>query len=383
MRIISISLDQNIFNPHSAVFQRMQRYAVLFDEFHIICFTLEKYKAVAFQKNNLFLYPTNSKSRPRFFLDAYAIGEKIIQQRNFEKTSSIITTQDPFETAIVGYLLKKRFGLSLSIQDHGNFFESRFFRKESVPNLFRYYIGKILLKKSDSIRTVSLREKKYIEKQFSYPQDRIANIPIFTNWQKNADSKTKLDIKQKYPGFDFYILTLCRLEKVKNVPLLIAAFVKIHTKFPRVLLLIVGNGSQKKHLQKMIDKNNLQQNIIMEDWTEDTISFYKTADLFVLSSFSEGWGLTVIEAASSSCPIIMTDTGCAGEFIRNDINGWVTKINDIQDLTRAITDAMEDKKKRESFSEQAFRDLPMLPDEEATRQQLKQIWIKALPPTNL
>lgn len=133
----------------------------------------------------------------------------------------------------------------------------------------------------------------------------------------------------------------------------------------------------------MIDKNNLQQNIIMEDWTEDTISFYKTADLFVLSSFSEGWGLTVIEAASSSCPIIMTDTGCAGEFIRNDINGWVTKINDIQDLTRAITDAMEDKKKRESFSEQAFRDLPMLPDEEATRQQLKQIWIKALPPTNL
>ena len=87
MRIISISLDQNIFNPHSAVFQRMQQYAVLFDEFHIICFTLEKYKAVAFQKNNLFLYPTNSKSRLRFFLDAYAIGEKIIQQRNLERTS--------------------------------------------------------------------------------------------------------------------------------------------------------------------------------------------------------------------------------------------------------------------------------------------------------
>lgn len=383
MRIVSISLDRNVFNSHSVVFQRMRRYAVLLEEFHIICFTLEKDKAIALQEENLFLYPTNSKSRLHFFLDAYTIGKKIIQQRSLDRTSSIVTTQDPFETAIVGYLLKRKFGLSLNIQDHGNFFESRFFRKESILNLLRYRIGRILLKKSDSIRTVSLREKKYIESHFLYPEDRVANIPIFTNWRENSDSKPKIDIKQKYPGFDFYILTMCRLEKVKNIPLLIAAFAKIHKRFPRTLLLIVGNGSQKKRLEKMINREKLQGNVIMEDWTEDTISFYKTADLFVLSSFSEGWGLTVIEAASSLCPIIMTDTGCAGEFIRNGINGWITKTNDVQDLTRAIADAIENKERRKSFAKKAFQDLVILPDEEATRERLKKIWDRALPSKSL
>ena len=121
----------------------------------------------------------------------------------------------------------------------------------------------------------------------------------------------------------------------------------------------------------------------MEEWTEDAISYYKTVDLFVLSSFSEGWGLTVIEAASSLCPIIMTDTGCAREFIQDNVNGWVIKINNTEDMTYALNEAIGDKKKRISFAQQAFKNLSLLPNEKTTLQQLQQVWIKALPTTEL
>lgn len=373
MRVISISLDSNICKKDSAVFHRMKGYALLTEQMHIICFTLGN--TGEWQSNeNLFIYPTNSRTMLHFIFDAYRIGKIIIKKNNLTKESTIITSQDPFETGFCGYLLKKRFGFKLNIQDHGNFFESKYWKKESIFNFFRYFLGVFILKRSNTIRTVSSREKKYIEKKFNYNHGNIIACPIFTDWEKISQYEPKFNIKNKYPSFDFYILTICRLEKVKNIPLLINSFSLLVKEFPKILLLIVGNGSQEKNIARIIKQNNLQENIKMEKWTNDSASYYKTADLFALTSFSEGWGLTVVEAASCKCPIVMTNTGCANELIFDQENGWVVPINDPVSLARAIKEAIVDNKKRILFAKNAHDNLKILISEEETLNKIIKIW---------
>lgn len=373
MRIVSISLDKTIPERGSPTFQRMKTYASLVEEMHIVCLTLGE-TARPLQDGNLFVYPTNSKRLINFITDAYRIGKEVIEKNHLTRSDSIITTQDPFETGIPGYLLKRKFGLGLNIQDHGNVFESKYWRKESIFNFFRYFLGKFIIKNSNSIRTVSLREKEYLEKTTTLGPERIIHFPILTDWGKISEQSPKFNIKHQHPGFDFYILTVCRLEKVKNIPLLLNSFSIILKEFPKTLLVIVGKGSQKDILIKEITRKKLQKNVIIKEWTHDTTSYYKTADLFVLTSFSEGWGLTIIEATASRCPIIMTDTGCANEFIFNEKNGWVVKVNNEPALSEAMRDAIRHKDKRDSFSQTAFNDLKKLPNKEETLIKLKKSW---------
>lgn len=373
MRVISISLDKTIPEKGSPAFQRMKTYASLVEEMHIVCLTLGE-TARPLQDGNLFVYPTNSKRLINFIVDAYKIGKEIIERNNLTRNDSIITTQDPFETGIPGYLLKIKFNLNLNTQDHGNVFESKYWRKESIFNFFRYFLGKFLIKHSNTIRTVSLREKQYLEKNLLHSPEKIMHFPIFTDWEKISAQSPRFDIKHQHSGFDFYILTICRLEKVKNIPLLLSSFSAILEEFPKTLLIIVGKGSQKNAILSEIIRRNLQKNVVMKEWTDDTVSYYKTADLFVLTSFSEGWGLTIIEAAASHCPVIMTDTGCANEFIFNQKNGWVVKINDKPALTEAMKYAIKHEEMRAIFSQAAFNDLKSLPSKEETLKKLKKSW---------
>ena len=55
--------------------------------------------------------------------------------------------------------------------------------------------------------------------------------------------------------------------------------------------------------------------MVFEGWQENLISYYKTANLFLLSSNYEGYGMTLLEAAAAGCPIISTDVGIAGELL--------------------------------------------------------------------
>lgn len=379
MRVINISLDTKALDKNSAVFKRMLEYADLVDSLDIICYSPNKKYSVV-SENNLTIYPTNSLSKVTFIKDAYFLAKGIIQKKNLAPKETVITTQDPFETGLVGYLIKKKFQVGLNIQDHGGFFEAEyFFRRESILNLFRLPLGKFIIKKADSIRTVSMREKEYLIKNFQISPEKIFNFPIYTNWELIAKQPIHIDIKKKYPGFKNYIVTICRLEKVKNLPLLIESFELVLQEHPESLFLIVGKGTEEKKLKKLISIKKLNKNIIVEPWTDDPISYYKTADLLVISSNSEGWGLTAIEASASRCPVIMTDTGCAGEFIKDRKNGWIVPVNDKIKLTAVIKEALTSPEERKSIAQIAYQDLIQLPTQEKTLELLKSSWITALP----
>ena len=316
MRVLMISTDKNVFEEKSEVRQRMIEYGRLVDELHVIVFTKQQSQISNLKSKNfgnVFLYPTNSQNRLFYIFDAVKISKKI-------KNIDLITTQDPFETGLAGWRLARKFSLPLQIQVHTDFL-SPYFKKESFLNKLRVYLAKFLIKRASCVRVVSERIKKSLVANAcllarrGYTLYPIVVLPVFVDVEKIKNAPIKTDLRKKYSQFDFIILMASRFSKEKNISLAIDAMAEVVKHYPMAGLLIIGDGPQHEALKLQITNYKLQKNIVLENWTNDLSSYYKTADLFLLTSNYEGYGRTLIEAASVGCKIISSDVGVADEIL--------------------------------------------------------------------
>ena len=116
-----------------------------------------------------------------------------------------------------------------------------------------------------------------------------------------------------------------RLVEVKNLKFLISVF----NALPEFSLDIVGFGPLEKELKSIAGKN-----ITFHGAVDNAAlpSLYEEADVFILASFSETWGIVVEEALNNGLPVIVSDkVGCAEELV-NETNGLVFKSNDVNSL---------------------------------------------------
>lgn len=330
-----ISTDRRILEENSEARQRMVEYGNLAEELHIIVFSKQKFEIrnsksetkIKILNSDVFLYPTNSRNKLFYICDGIKIGKKILREQKTVGKECLITAQDAFETGFVGWRLAKRYGAHLQLQVHTDFLSS-YFGAESVLNKVRVLIGKFLIKRADSIRVVSGRIKSSILK-IGVPDKKIFVLPIFVDTRKIKDAPVKTDLHKKYSQFDFIILMASRFSKEKNIELAISAFKEILPKFPKTGLIIVGSGSEKQNYLLLIADCGLQNNVIMENWTDDIASYYKTVDLFLLTSNYEGYGRTLIEAAAAERKIISTDVGVAPEILEKENIFEVGSENDL------------------------------------------------------
>ena len=101
--------------------------------------------------------------------------------------------------------------------------------------------------------------------------------------------------------------------------------------------------AEEQKLKLLATRYSLLSNIVFEPWTDDLASYYKSADVFVLTSNYEGYGRTIIEAEAAGCPVIMTDVGIAGDVIKNGENGLIVPVGDVQALAEALRSVIEKK----------------------------------------
>lgn len=373
MKILSIGSDRGLFDERSAVRQRIIEYGSLVEELHIV--VLVRSSELKTQNfGNVFLYPTNSRSRWLYVFDAARMGKKIMSAPG----QWLITTQDPFESGLAGWLIGKKFNAPLQLQVHADFL-SPHFRAESFLNRIRVLLAKFLIPRADCIRAVSERIKNSLARftRYSLP---ITILPIFVDVKKIQETEIKISLREKYPQFNFIILMASRLTKEKNIGLAIEAMAEIVKKRPKTGLIIAGEGPELQNLKspacarpacrtgrasagRQISKLKID-NIKIEDWTDDLISYYKTADLFLLTSNYEGFGRTAVEAMAAGCPVIMTDVGLAGEFLINGESGLIVPVGDKEKLSEAILRLMENPELRADIAGKAGKKIASRPAKE-------------------
>jgi len=174
---------------------------------------------------------------------------------------------------------------------------------------------------------------------------------IDPNEWKNPNSEYLSDFVYSYniKDDDFLILNVARMDRMKSQDLLIKAFAKFNKKVKNGKLMLIGNGSftssssglksnkgkeWRNYLEKLAEELKIKDKIIFTGYlpTEKLYSAYKRADLFVLPSIIEGFGLTVIEAwLYEKCAIVSNNAGVA-ELISEDVNGLTFHPQNINDL---------------------------------------------------
>jgi len=160
---------------------------------------------------------------------------------------------------------------------------------------------------ADQIITVSEYSKKDIRDYYKIPSEKIR---VVLNGFDSVNYR-KLDSPASPLG-NPYILFIGRLEEKKNIPRLVNAFGKFKSKNPEdkhKLVLIGKRGFGFERVQKNIIENNLQTEVIFPGWIDDKDLpiWLNCADLFVFPSLFEGFGIPVLEAMASGCPVICSN----------------------------------------------------------------------------
>jgi len=349
-----ISSERRIFDEDSSVRQRFFNYGTLVKRLDIIVLNKDDNP---FRKtkigSSVHVYPTNSKNKFFYIVDALKIALKIKELKSKNKEGiDLVTAQDSYEIGFIAWIIAKKIKAKLELQIHTDLF-NKYFIRHSFANFLRSIIARFLLSKADHIRVVSKRIKRSLPK--SAQKKPITVIPIFTSSSLIQAIKPTFNLKEKYPQFKFIILMMSRLEEEKNIPLAISAMRSVVNIFPKTGLVIVGGGSQRKNLRKLARRRGLEENIIFKRWTDDPISYYKTADLFLLTSNYEGYGLSLVEAILSRCPILTTKVGIVGEVLSGN-NALLFDVGDEKSLSQNIKNAQQHPELLEELKEKAFKD---------------------------
>ena len=363
INVISIGSDRNLFIEGSAVRDRQIEYGRLFKELHIVVFTIEN---LFFPANlpakiqiapNVWVYSTQSFSKFLHIKQASKVAGRIIKDRKFLPENTVVTVQDPFESGLVGLRLKKAFGLGLQIQIHTDFL-SPYFVKQSLLNRLRVRMAKKVLAQADAVRAVNKKTIEGLSSVISLkPAVAPEVLPIFVDIKKIEALPINLNLKKRYPQFNFIILMASRLTKEKNISLGIETLQKLLKTHPRTGLLIVGSGPEQYNLKRRVEFLNLDKSVVFEPWQEDIYSYYKTADLFLLTSNYEGYGLTLIESVACHCPVVSTDVGIARELLIGDRASdpaFVCPIGDMTALFKSVSKIIEDPVTRELSVNEAY-----------------------------
>jgi len=151
------------------------------------------------------------------------------------------------------------------------------------------------------------------------------------------------------------IVNFCRLNKQKNIPLLLGAFEQLLREYPDYTLRIYGRGEEKENLIALVREKGLDRAVIFEDFAPDVHERIKDAAMFVCTSDFEGLSNSMLEAMAIGLPCVCTD--CAGGgarmMIRDHENGLLVPVGDIQAVYEGMKEIIENPSLAESLSARA------------------------------
>ncbi len=145
------------------------------------------------------------------------------------------------------------------------------------------------------------------------------------------------------------IVSVCRLTKQKNIPMLIEAFSRLPKEIKNQFLVeIYGEGPLKEELQALVDAKGLTQSVVFKGFSKNVHENIYKSKLYISTSDYEGISNSMLEALALGIPTICTDcpVGGARLAIRNNYNGVLVEVGNVDQLQNAMLHVLTD----ESFS---------------------------------
>ncbi len=128
------------------------------------------------------------------------------------------------------------------------------------------------------------------------------------------------------------IISLSRIDKNKNLPLLIRAVEKLNN--PQLKVLVAGDGPEFENIKSMVQEKQLESNFEFLGFVSDIdykIDILKKSKIFISCSKGEGFPVSLLEAMSCGCVPVVSNVGDCADIIKNDYNGYIYEDTDNED----------------------------------------------------
>lgn len=210
-------------------------------------------------------------------------------------------------------------------------------------------IKKKCLKKTDHTITVSDANKKLclqLYPEFKHKISTVHNgidLAAFEKRLRHFSTQHRDKLREQLfcaKPEDFVILSIAELHPRKGLKYLLEAYAEIQSKEPKTRLIIVGEGPERKTLEKIMKKLELTDRVLLIGRQEDIPHILASANLFVLASVKEAFGLVLLEAMAAQVPIVATEVGGIPEIVQNHKNGELVEAQNYHALAQTIREVM-------------------------------------------
>jgi len=326
---------------------------------HVTIITTKHPKGVEKEeRENLKIYYIGDRSlvcTQKFYKESARLFEYLHKKEHFD----IVHSQSG---AGRGYIMYARKTIPIVISYHGTAIDeirskinvlasnvSLSAKVKSVLSLPKYVKGHVLTfshpKQFDGAVATSNEQIKILKDVYKYPDDKIYTVfnGIDTETFQPSAHTT---LREKY-GLEKnkIILTVSKLQDQKGIQNIILALPRILREIKNAKLFIVGDGNYRADLERIVQKNNLEDKVIFTGTIpiQNLPEYFNTCDVFVNPTIRQnGYDLTILEAMACEKPVVVSSIGSVPTAIADGIDGILVPPGNIEKIANAVLHILQD-----------------------------------------
>lgn len=239
----------------------------------------------------------------------------------------------------------------LLFEEHGRFYPE-------VESPARALVNRVLIRKlthrfvavSSDIRDRLQRYEGLDARQIEVVYNGVAPAT-----RLGASERDSLRRELGFEAGDFVVGTVGRFDPIKNLPMLVASLEAAGAQVETLRGLLVGDGPAFAEMNALVQRGPMRDRIHLPGYRSDARKLAQCLDLFVLSSFSEGTSMALLEAMAAGVPVAVTAVGGNPEIVQDAKTGWTLPSESPSALTQVIVEAVSDPAKRNRLAQAGRR----------------------------
>ncbi|MGL6107380.1 glycosyltransferase family 4 protein [Romboutsia sp.] len=281
-------------------------------------------------------------------LKAFNQLKELFKQQKFD----LIHCQSPSGGAITRLAAKETRGKGTKIlyTAHG----LHFFEGAPGKNWIMYYnFEKFLAKYTDCIITINEEDYNSAKEKLRIKDvEHVHGVGIDLDKFTPQTSEKKMSLRKKY-GYnedDFIVIYVGELSNRKNQNMAIDGINNLKHRIPNIKLLLVGTGNLKNDYEEKVNKLAIQNHIQFLGYRKDISNLMALSDICISTSRQEGLPVNIMEAMATELPLVVTNCRGNRDLVKNDYNGYVIDIDNVDELSLSINNIFESNEIIELFS---------------------------------
>jgi glycosyltransferase involved in cell wall biosynthesis len=209
-------------------------------------------------------------------------------------------------------------------------------------------LNRLLTPWTDAFIGVADAHAEHLRCRERFPAGKVKVIPNgvdTSRFRPNPEQRCLVRKSLGLPSHCPLVGIVAALRPEKNHGLLVRSAVRILTDHPESHFLIIGDGTERTHIENQIRELGLQHRFHLLGNRADTPQLLAALDVFTLCSLNEANPVSILEALSTGIPVVSTNVGSISETVINEVTGLLVPSENACALSRAISSLLHDRAK--------------------------------------